>query len=222
MSSSDAGATPVSPVAGATRACAWCGVSLKYSRQLYCGKRCRQTAWRCRELGVSPAGATPKTLRYADPPYPGLARKYYSNEPTYAGEVDHPALIASLTASSDAWALSTSARSLRVLLPLCPPSVRVCVWVKANTGTRRSLGIHNAWEAVIVQPARRPRPAVPDYLYAKPARGGDSSLPGRKPLAFCVWLFRLLGAERGDTLIDLYPGSGVVSRAWAQFNREEK
>ena len=26
---------------------------------------------------------------YADPPYPGLSARYYRNEPTFAGEVDH-------------------------------------------------------------------------------------------------------------------------------------
>lgn len=48
---------------------------------------------------------------YADPPYPGLAARYYADQPTYAGEVDHAALVASLEASGyDGWALSTAAR----------------------------------------------------------------------------------------------------------------
>jgi hypothetical protein len=32
-----------------------------------------------------------------------------------------------------------------------------------------------------------------------------------------MWLFGILGAERGDTLDDLFPGSGAVSAAWAEF-----
>jgi hypothetical protein len=54
-------------------------------------------------------------MAYADPPYPGKAWMY-RGEPTYAGEVDHAALIASLKAF-DGWALSTSARALRHVLP---------------------------------------------------------------------------------------------------------
>jgi hypothetical protein len=50
---------------------------------------------------------------YADPPYPGTARKYYGDQPTFAGEVDHRQLVASLVdAGYDGWALSTSAKAL--------------------------------------------------------------------------------------------------------------
>jgi hypothetical protein len=48
-----------------------------------------------------------------------------------------------------------------------------------------------------------------------------TTLPGRvtgaKPAAVCRWIFGLLGAEPGDTLDDLFPGSGAVTRAWAAF-----
>ncbi|MGK5559207.1 hypothetical protein ACSNOI_47180, partial [Actinomadura kijaniata] len=48
-----------------------------------------------------------------------------------------------------------------------------------------------------------------------------TTLPGRvigaKPAAFCRWVFDLLGATPGDTLDDLFPGSGAVTRAWAAF-----
>ncbi len=40
---------------------------------------------------------------------------------------------------------------------------------------------------------------------------------GAKPAAFCSWLFGLLGARLGDTLADLFPGSGGVRRAWDLF-----
>lgn len=48
-----------------------------------------------------------------------------------------------------------------------------------------------------------------------------SDLIGRKPLAFCVWLFELLGAQPGDELVDLYPGSGQVGHAWTAFASSE-
>ena len=44
---------------------------------------------------------------------------------------------------------------------------------------------------------------------------------GAKPAAVCRWIFALLGAGPGDTLDDLYPGSGAVSRAWAAYTSSE-
>jgi hypothetical protein len=155
---------------------------------------------------------------YADPPYPGLARKYYKNEPTYAGEVDHAALIASLEASGyDGWALSTSRDALRTVLPLCPEGAKVCPWVKPIGTSSRTRGLHNTWEPLIVVRGRELQPGKRDWLCAQPARGGGS-LPGRKPLAFCAFLFDALGMLPGDELDDLFPGTGVVSRAWAALS----
>jgi hypothetical protein len=42
-----------------------------------------------------------------------------------------------------------------------------------------------------------------------------SRLTGTKPAAFCRWVFDLLGTAPGDTLNDQFPGSGLVTRAWA-------
>lgn len=156
---------------------------------------------------------------YADPPYPGLARRYYRDQPSYAGEVDHAALIASLEASGYAgWALSTGAYALRDVLPLCPPGARVCAWVKPHGPHPQTYGLHNCWEPLIVVRGRQRRPGKRDWLSALPARGGGD-LPGRKPIAFCVWLFECLGMQPGDELVDLFPGSGVVSRSWDELSR---
>jgi hypothetical protein len=153
---------------------------------------------------------------YADPPYPGTARKYYQREASYGGEVDHRALLASLKYSYDGWALSTSAKALRWILPLCPDDVHVCPWVKPKGTPTATFGLHTSWEAVIVRPGRLLRPGVRDWLMAHAARGGGS-LPGRKPLAFCAWLFAALGMQAGDRLADLFPGTGIVTRAWLEL-----
>lgn len=116
------------------------------------------------------------------------------------------------------WALSTSARALGDILSLCPRGdVRVAAWVKPHGVSSRTCGIHNVWEPVIVAGGRQRPPGVPDGLVALPARGGGE-LPGRKPLAFCAWLFRLLGMAPGDELEDLFPGTGVVGRAWRELS----
>lgn len=74
------------------------------------------------------------------------------------------------------------------------------------------------WEPLIVVGGRQEPPGKCDWLRAQPARfGGD--LPGRKPLAFVAFLWRMLGAKPGDTLDDKFPGTGIVGRAWENLSR---
>lgn len=216
----------VALAAGAT--CRWCGASLETSATRWCSKKCRQTAFRFRKRAgvvgaglddaIAPRSATAGIFAYADPPYLGLSKKYYQDEPTYAGEVDQAALIASLRsdATLTGWALSASSGSLATLLPLCPRGARVCAWVKPIGVSAQTWGSHSTWEAVIVVGGRPTRPGIRDWLRAMPARGGGS-LIGRKPIAFCAWLFDLLGMRPGDEFRDLFPGSGIVSRAWHEL-----
>lgn len=217
------------------KACSWCRQLLEATVRrdaVFCSRKCRQAAWRVRRYSspvdgrqmkatsvASVVSGRPLRFAYADPPYPGTAKRYYQNEPTYKGEVDHAKLIASLRASATyaGWALSTSARALRDVLPLCPPEARVCAWVKPHSVPPATYGLHNVWEPIIVLQGRRLQPGRVDALIAYPARFGGT-LPGRKPLVFCAWLFHAMGMLPGDVLDDLYPGSGIVSRAWREVS----
>lgn len=211
--------------------CGWCGGSMKGKRPhaRWCKKSCKQTASRLHTRNVVPPAAATLPARairvaYADPPYPGTAKKIYGREPSYAGEVDHAALVARLVAEfPDGWALSTSEEALFDVLALCKAHgarVHVCPWVKPKGVSRKTYGLHNAWEALIVCGGRGERPGVRDFLYTPPARGGGT-LRGRKPLAFCAFLFRALGMHAGDELVDLFPGTGIVLRAWRESSRRE-
>lgn len=148
-----------------------------------------------------------------------MAARFYAKEPTYGGEVDHPKLIASLLEDYDGWALSTSARALRDVLPLCPSQARVCAWVKPIGVSGKTYGLHNCWEPLIVVAGRSRRPGKRDWLSAQPARKGGT-LMGRKPIAFCTWLFACLGMMPGDDLVDLFPGTGIVTRCWEEVSRQ--
>lgn len=91
-------------------------------------------------------------MAYADPPYPGQARKHYRNDPSHipAAEVDHAALIAQLCDEyPDGWALSTSSAALRDVLLLCPADVRVAAWVKPFAVFKPGVNPAYAWEPVI-------------------------------------------------------------------------
>lgn len=74
------------------------------------------------------------------------------------------------------------------------------------------------WEPLIVVGGRQEPPGKCDWIRAQPARfGGD--LPGRKPIAFIAFLWRMLGARPGDTLDDKFPGTGIVGKAWANLSQ---
>ena len=148
-------------------------------------------------------------LAIADPPYPGRAH-LYADHPDYAGEVDHYKLVALLRAEYDGWALCTNAESLPWLLPLCGKH-RILAWVKHTVTV--------SWEPVIVVSARTPDRSLRDWIQCEPdayqwRAKPDSYVIGQKPEAFCRWVFGWLGADPDDTLDDLFPGSGNVSRAW--------
>ena len=152
---------------------------------------------------------------YADPPYPGLARRYYFEE-----EVDHGVLLETLVNDFDGWALSTSSESLQDVLSLCPPGCRVGIWIRPCRPIRRVTPA-NCFEPVVFRGGRRLPPEVPDVTDVLVWKGRQHSHPdaltGMKPAAFCEWIFRMLGAVEGDTLKDLFPGSGAVGRAWDLF-----
>ncbi len=152
---------------------------------------------------------------YADPPYPGNA-KLYKDHPDYAGEVDHQALIARLVMKyPDGWVLHTGSNNLKEVLALCPAGVRVMAWVKPFASFKPNVNPAYAWEPVIVSGGRR-------YArYDKTIRDWVScnitlkkGLTGAKPEAVCHWLFSVLHALPEDTMDDLFPGTGAVSRAW--------
>jgi hypothetical protein len=207
--------TSACSISGVTQSrCLWCG---QPCRGKTCSHACRQRRYMARKLAViEDLSDTPKRLAYADPPYPGLSAKYYRDEPTYRGEVDHVRLLDQLV-TYDGWALSTSRKALRYVLSLVPSwvEVDVCPWFKTHHEPK-SRGPANVHEYVIVVPARRRMPGPRDCLVASAARGGGD-LPGRKPLRFVLWLFELLGAAPNDSLDDRYPGTGIVGRCWDEF-----
>ena len=156
---------------------------------------------------------------YADPPYPGQAHRHYSHDPKCA-EVDYKALIRQLNEKYDGWALSTSSTSLRAILALCPEDVRIGVWVKPFSSYKKANPAYT-WEPVIFKSCRtrKGRFVVRDYVAANITL--KRGLCGVKPDRFCYWLFEILGMEPEDEFVDLFPGSGAVTRAWEAWKARE-
>jgi len=188
-----------------------------------CSARCRQARHRFTRgvgVGVGSAGVTLR-LAYADPPYPGNAG-YYRAHPDFVGEVDHAGLIGRLS-TYDGWALSTSAAALPAVLALCPAGVRVAAWFRGARPTR-SARPRNAWEPVIYAGGRGVVSSWATDRRVDALRHGagirttdPDRVIGAKPAVFCRWVFDLLGARPGDTLADLFPGSGAIGRAWHTY-----
>lgn len=150
----------------------------------------------------------------------------------------HRQLIDRLTVDyPDGWALSLSSPSLRTILPMCPEDVRVSAWCKSFSAFKKGVRPAYAWEPVIWRGGRNP---TNGYKHAPPEKGGKQNTPkdfhwidgfepsallapitlkkgftGAKPESFCEWVIALLNVQPGDTLDDLFPGTGVMGRVLA-------
>jgi hypothetical protein len=173
---------------------------------------------------------------YADPPYLGTARHRYGRFHDRAADYDDPenhrALIHRLHDEfPDGWALSASMNSLWDLLPMIPKrwKCRIAAWCAPFGALSAREFPRRCWEPVLFcgGRARSPQdPSPPDFLVANkqcaaPGHRGmnhhtvhEKVFPGRKPDDFCYWVFELLNMRGDDEFMDLFPGTGRVTRAW--------
>lgn len=158
---------------------------------------------------------------WADPPYFGMGAKLYGELHPEAADWDdketHFALIEKLTSEyPDGWALACNPRDLRWLLPACPDTARVAAWTKTYHQIRPT-SVQYAWEPVIWHGGRslpKRSPMVRDWLSCAVTRMRGT--PGAKPDIYNRWIADLLGYQDGDTIDDLFPGSGGMGTQLAQ------
>lgn len=162
-------------------------------------------------------------IAYADPPYIGCAH-LYKDHADFAGEVDHAELIERLQSDYDGWVLHAAAtpRSMAVLAPLVEATgARWMSWVKGFAAFKKNVSVAYAWEPVIVKPCRKPvvskRQISRDWIQESITL--QKGLTGAKPQRVCQWAFEMVGARPEDDLIDLYPGTGAVTKAWDIWQR---
>lgn len=174
---------------------------------------------------------------YADPPYLGCGKYYAAHHAewkTWDDPETHRRLIQRLQDQfPDGWALSLRERGLQTILPMCPPAARVGCWLSERPRFAPKLAVLRYFEPVIWVGGRTYADTgsrAADYVVTKqrvlPAHKNRYSgfykdqpeiFLGIKPRAFSRWVFDLLGARKGDDFCDLFPGSGAVSSAWAEF-----
>ena len=162
---------------------------------------------------------------YADPPYLGLAEKFYGKLHPDAAEYDkpetHQRLVERMSDEYECWAMSLHSPTLKTILAMCPADVRVMCWTRPWAPFRPgNKGAHYAWEPVIVRggrPMSKRLHGVRDYTNAPMLLGGDAKFKGAKPRGFCFWMFEVLNLEPDDEFHDLFPGSGAVGNAWQEW-----
>lgn len=157
---------------------------------------------------------------FADPPYLGCARFYAAQHPEamiWDDPETHRQLIERLCDEyPDGWAMSLNVPSLRVILPMCPLEARVLSWVKPFASFKKGVHRAYAWEPIIAMGGR----SIPSYKntirdwIAVPA-ALQKGLVGAKPAKVCHFILDWLNFQPGDTLDDLFPGTGIMGEVVA-------
>jgi hypothetical protein len=179
-------------------------------------------------------------LAIADPPYPPLvgsggvkarASRWYGdgqrsltdrpsdrhdNAADWDAAATHRGLLDRLVDEYDGWAIATSPDGIAAYGPL-PVGCRIMAWVKPNAqpGAHR---IGSYWEAVIVFPpfgrrSNRNGSGMTRDVLTAPVPGG---FVGAKPTAWTHWVLDALTFDPdSDSVDDLFPGSGSVTKAIA-------
>lgn len=140
---------------------------------------------------------------------------------------EHRALLLHLVENFDGWALATTPDGLGAYHPL-PINAHIMAWHKPTAMPGGGRLIEN-WEPIVVYipEGRRSRAGgqVSNVITANApsSRYGRPSFVGSKPEA---WTHRVLSAlgydPDADEVVDLFPGSGAVSRAVATYRSEAR
>ena len=171
----------------------------------------------------------------ADPPYLGRAERWYG--PTGCGHGDgegrassheqayvfdspdtHRQLVQTLQNDFDGWAIAMSVHSLSTYLSIVETDsrngIRVAVWNKPSAITSGSRIVNN-WEPVLLKIPKSRRGhgkglTCHDVLTCNPPRNG---FIGAKPVEWTLWVMQMLGVQDQDSVLDMFPGSGMVTKA---------
>ena len=171
----------------------------------------------------------------ADPPYLGRAERWYgptgcghgekkgrasSHEQAYVFDSPdtHRQLVETLQNDFDGWAIAMSVHSLSTYLSIVETDsrngIRVAVWNKPSAITSGSRIVNN-WEPVLLKVPKSRRGhgkglTCHDVLTCNPPRNG---FIGAKPVEWTLWVMQMLGVQDQDSVLDMFPGSGMVTKA---------
>ena len=142
-----------------------------------------------------------------------LAPEYHADAARWDDPQAHNDLMANLEDAFDGWAVAASAKTITHLD--IPDRARIAIWHVTNAipdGGR----VRSTWEAVVVRVPEGRRAhgtglPVSDVLRAAHPVAG---FVGTKPDTWTRWVLDMLGYRpHEDELVDMFPGSGSVTRA---------
>ena len=99
------------------------------------------------------------------------------------------------------------------------------MWAKSFCAFKRGVRPAYAWEPVIYRGGRNRNAAVPEKN-GKQVTPKDfivcpitlkTGLVGAKPELVCAWILSLLNVLVGDEVVDLFPGTGAMTRVAARI-----
>lgn len=158
---------------------------------------------------------------YADPPYLGCSKRYYSDHPDHAvyDTVEgHKNLIDRLYRDyPDGWALSMTSGNLKKLAQFLPEEARIASWQKPFAVFKPNVNPAYTWEPVVFVTTRkrtRKENTVKDHLACSITL--KKGLTGAKPKQFCEWILQLLGFQDGDMIDELFPGTAPLTKLIAE------
>jgi hypothetical protein len=173
----------------------------------------------------------------ADPPYLGRSVRYYGaggrggknkkqadNHPEahiwdYAET--HKQLAQQLLKEYDGFSIAMSVHSLSTYLEVLETEsengIRVGVWHRPNavpSGSR----ITNNWEPVVfkIPTSRKGRFTAAHTSDVLTCNVKHNGFTGSKPKDWVHWVIQVMGVAEGDTVDDLFHGSGAVAQALAE------
>lgn len=134
----------------------------------------------------------------------------------------HKNLALQLMTNYDGFAIACSSHSLSTYLSVIEThpenGIRIMARIKpgAMPGGSR---ITQAWEPTIIKvpkerKARHKGKHMVDYLIAPNMR---NNFAGSKPVAWTNWVLDAMGVRQGDTVDDLFNGSGMVNQAVTEY-----
>jgi len=160
---------------------------------------------------------------FADPPYIGYSHYYdHPDRKKWDNPATHADLLHTLRNDYDGWAYCLYSNSLKepqiIGAIQGDPQIRISAWVKPFASFKPGVNPGYTWEPLIFKcgrPYERGGTTIRDHLSCNIAM--QKGLKGAKPMAVCFWVLKLLNFQPGDTLDDLFPGTGVMGRAVNHF-----
>ena len=130
----------------------------------------------------------------------------------------HKLLIDKLESEYDGFAVAMAHDNLQKLISYFRPNIKIMIWHKWSIPSRAR--VQNRFEPVAIRIPKTRKGAIKgktmnDILTYKTKT--NQGFTGAKPLAWTEWVLNAMGVQTGDSVDDLFNGSGSVAIAIEKY-----